>query len=108
MTVVCGSSRTSPAARSSGLRCRAHSGPQWEPRAMVMMSQPETEGAVHIIDDDDAVRRAVALLLQSAGWSTVTHVSGLAFVDMLPTLDEASIGCVLTDMRMPGMDGITL
>ena len=63
---------------------------------------------VHIVDDDEAVRRAVALLLQSAGWETETHASGLAFLDVLPHLEEAGIGCVLTDVRMPGLDGIAL
>jgi two-component system response regulator FixJ len=73
-----------------------------------MTTQPEPRSVIHVIDDDDAVRRAVALLLLSAGWTAVTHASGLAFLEALPVLHEASIGCVLTDVRMPGMDGIAL
>jgi len=72
-----------------------------------MRSEADTQPEVHIVDDDDAVRRAVALLLQSAGWATATHASGEAFLHAVGAGD-AAIGCVLTDVRMPGMDGITL
>lgn len=75
---------------------------------MPMTSQSETPPSIHVVDDDDAVRRAVALLLETAGWATATHASGSAFLDALPGLQEALIACVLTDVRMPGVDGITL
>lgn len=64
--------------------------------------------AVHVIDDDEAVRRALAMLLRSAGMPFETHASGLAFLDALPILREDSIGCVLMDVRMPGLDGLEL
>lgn len=73
-----------------------------------MSFETEQQQIVHIVDDDEAVRRAVAMLLQSAGWLTEIHASALAFLDLLPALEEAGIGCVLTDVRMPGMDGIAL
>jgi two-component system response regulator FixJ len=75
---------------------------------MAMTSLPEPRGAIHVIDDDEAVRRAIALLLQSAGWPTVTHASGLTFLGVLPDVQQTLIGCVLTDVRMPGLDGIAL
>ena len=64
--------------------------------------------AVHVVDDDDAVRRALAMLFRSAGIPAETHPSGLAFLEALPSLTEAAVGCVLTDVRMPGVDGLEL
>jgi two-component system, LuxR family, response regulator FixJ len=73
------------------------------------MSAPaESPSVVHVLDDDEAVRRGISLLLQSAGIPAVTHVSGVAFLEALPNLNEADIGCVLTDVRMPGLDGVAL
>jgi two-component system, LuxR family, response regulator FixJ len=63
---------------------------------------------VHVIDDDEPVRRAIAMLLRSAGVPAATHPSGLAFLDALPALGEEGVGCVLTDVRMPGLDGVEL
>ena len=68
---------------------------------------------VHVIDDDEAVRRAVAMLLRSAGLDAAIYPSGAAFLDALPALDAADAdaagaGCVLTDVRMPGLDGLEL
>jgi two-component system response regulator FixJ len=63
---------------------------------------------VHVLDDDEAVRRGVSLLLQSACIPTVTHASGTAFLNALANLNESDIGCVLTDVRMPGLDGVAL
>jgi two-component system, LuxR family, response regulator FixJ len=64
--------------------------------------------AVHAIDDDEAVRRALALLFRSAGIPVETHSSGSAFLEALPALGEDAVGCVLTDVRMPGLDGLEL
>ena len=63
---------------------------------------------VHVVDDDDAVRRALAMLFRSAGIPVETHPSGLAFLDALGGLDDGAVGCVLTDVRMPGLDGLDL
>ena len=64
--------------------------------------------AVHVVDDDDAVRRALAMLFRSAGTPAETHASGLAFLEALPSLSDGAVGCVLTDVRMPGLDGLEL
>ena len=63
---------------------------------------------LHVIDDDEPVRQALAMLLRSAGISVETYPSSLAFLDALPCLGEAGVGCVLTDVRMPGLDGVEL
>ena len=63
---------------------------------------------VHVIDDDEAVRRALAMLLRSTGLRAETHASGLAFLDALAHPEGNPVGCVLTDVRMPGLDGIEL
>lgn len=63
---------------------------------------------VYVIDDDEAVRRAIAMLLRSAQIRVEAYDSGLAFLDALRPPGAAHAGCVLTDVRMPGLDGIEL
>jgi two-component system response regulator FixJ len=60
---------------------------------------------VHVIDDDEDVRQSLVFLLNTAGFAVQAHDSALAF---LKTLPNEQIGCVLTDIRMPGMDGLEL
>ncbi|QIK78673.1 response regulator transcription factor [Sphingomonas piscis] len=57
---------------------------------------------VHLVDDDDAIRRSVGFMLKTSGFRVVSHESG---VDLLK---ETSLetGCILLDIRMPGMDGL--
>jgi two-component system response regulator FixJ len=64
--------------------------------------------AVHVIDDDEEVCWAIETLLLSARLPVRTWPSGVAFLEGLPALDPAEVGCVLTDVRMPGMDGVEL
>ena len=60
---------------------------------------------VHVIDDDAGVRDSLAFLLGTAGLAVRTHESAVAFLKVLP---EAEDGCVVTDVRMPEIDGIEL
>jgi two-component system response regulator FixJ len=60
---------------------------------------------VHIVDDDEAVRRSLALLLTSFGLTAETHDSAEALLERLPTLPP---GCLVVDIRMPGMNGLEL
>ena len=60
---------------------------------------------VHVVDDDDAMRDSMAFLLSSAGIESQTYDSAVSFLDKLPS---AIKGCVVTDVRMPGMSGIDL
>lgn len=62
-----------------------------------------TERTIHIVDDEDAVRRSAAFLLRTAGYAVTTHESGTAF---LADCRHLAPGCVLLDVRMPGIDGL--
>jgi two-component system response regulator FixJ len=59
----------------------------------------------HVIDDDAAVRESTDFLLRSAGLTVKTYDSAAAFLDALPTIGS---GCIITDVRMPGISGIDL
>jgi two-component system response regulator FixJ len=60
---------------------------------------------VHIIDDDLDVRQSLAFLLGTAGMTVRVHDSAVSFLDNLATIQD---GCIVTDVRMPGIDGIEL
>ncbi len=62
-----------------------------------------TEKTVHLVDDDDAIRRSAGFLLKTSGYLVVPYPSGDAF---LASAKSAATGCVLLDIRMPGMDGL--
>lgn len=64
-----------------------------------------TKGHVYVIDDDPAMRDSLNFLLDSAGFTVTLFDDALAFLEALPAL---SFGCVLSDVRMPGLDGIEL
>ncbi len=66
---------------------------------------PDNVAAGHILDDDAALRDSLSFLLSSAGIPVVTHASAVAFLDALPGI---AAGCVITDVRMPEMNGIDL
>jgi two-component system response regulator FixJ len=60
---------------------------------------------VHIVDDDPAIGRALALVAKAAGIEAEAHVSAEAFLDRF---DPETTGCLVTDVRMPGMNGLEL
>jgi two-component system response regulator FixJ len=60
---------------------------------------------VYVIDDDEAMRDSLMFLLDSAGFEVTLFEAAQQFLDALPTL---SFGCVVSDVRMPGIDGIEL
>ena len=64
-----------------------------------------SEAVVHVVDDDESARESLAFLLEAADFEVVSHASAQALLDALP-LDGA--GCVITDMRMPDMNGLEL
>ena len=61
--------------------------------------------AVIVVDDDDAVRTSLRLLLKSAGHTTLAYASANEF---LTEWNPAQPGCLVLDVRMPGMSGIEL
>ena len=64
-----------------------------------------SKGKVYVIDDDEAMRDSLNFLLASTGFGVVLFESAQIFLDALPDL---AFGCVLSDVRMPGIDGIEL
>ena len=64
-----------------------------------------SEALVHVIDDDEAVRVSLAFLLEMADLPARTYGSAQAFLEVVPELQS---GCIVTDVRMPGMSGLDL
>ena len=62
------------------------------------------EMLVHVVDDDLAVRQSLAFLLASDGIPVRLHDSAGAFLEAV----AQPAGCLVTDVRMPGIDGIEL
>jgi two-component system response regulator FixJ len=60
---------------------------------------------VHIVDDDAGVRQALTMIVESAGHTVRAHASAEEF---LGALASTPAGCVVTDVRMPGMSGMDL
>jgi two-component system response regulator FixJ len=63
----------------------------------------ENDGTVHVIDDDEAIRQSIGFMLRKAGFTVKTYVSG---TDFLKIANRDLQGCVLLDVRMPGIDGL--
>jgi two-component system, LuxR family, response regulator FixJ len=61
---------------------------------------------VHLIDDDKDVRDSLAFLLATAGVAVRVFESAVAFLDELPRV--VSSGCIVSDVRMPGISGTEL
>ena len=60
---------------------------------------------VHVVDDEADVRDSLEMLLSSAGFSVRTYPTALTFLTAAPGLET---GCILMDIRMPDIDGLTL
>lgn len=58
---------------------------------------------IHLVDDDEAVRRSAGFMLKTSGYQVRAYVSG---VELMKEAKELAPGCILLDVRMPGMDGL--
>lgn len=63
------------------------------------------DALVHVVDDDEAARESLEFLLRAASFDVRTYEAPQALLDALP-LPEG--GCIVTDVRMPGMTGLEL
>jgi two-component system response regulator FixJ len=62
-------------------------------------------GTIHLIDDDEDVRKALAFMLGTAGHAVRVYDSAIAFLEKLEGLQP---GVIVSDVRMPGVDGLEL
>jgi FixJ family two-component response regulator len=60
-------------------------------------------GRIHVVDDDDSFRTAIERRLKLAGYQVATYPSAQELLDRFP--DENETGCVLLDVRIPGLSG---
>lgn len=58
---------------------------------------------VHLVDDDGAIRRSAGFMLKTSGFEVETYESGM---ELLERPADLAAGCILLDIRMPGMDGL--
>jgi len=65
----------------------------------------QPEPVVYVIDDDEAVRQSLEFLLRTAGFTVRSFESAKAFLEIMP---QPRSGCIITDVRMPGISGIDL
>jgi len=66
---------------------------------------PQPQPTVFVVDDDEAVRTSLRFLVESVGLPVETFASGQEFLE---AIDDEKPGCVVVDVRMPGMSGIQL
>ncbi len=64
-----------------------------------------TKPIVHVIDDDEAMRDSLSFLLDVQGLDARLYDSATTFLAALPNLEP---GCIITDIRMPGLTGLEL
>ncbi|MFN3214432.1 MAG: response regulator transcription factor [Henriciella sp.] len=64
-----------------------------------------TDRTVFLVDDDEAIRHSASFMLRHAGFKVKTFPDGMSFLD---SVSEDHEGCILLDVRMPGMDGLAV
>ncbi|HVM22877.1 MAG TPA: response regulator transcription factor [Sphingomicrobium sp.] len=58
---------------------------------------------VHLVDDDEAIQRSAGFMLKTSGFRVATYESGVELLKVATSLEP---GCILLDIRMPGLDGL--
>ena len=69
------------------------------------MSEPMSEPIIHVVDDDAAMRDSLRVLLESSDFEVRTYASG---PELLARGGALEPGCIITDVRMPEMNGLEL
>ena len=64
-----------------------------------------TQGVVHVVDDDPAIRNALTASLEIRGLTVKNYESAENFLD---SYEDDQIGCLVLDIRMPGLNGLEL
>ena len=64
-----------------------------------------TQRNVFLVDDDEAIRHSASFMLRHAGFLVKTYPDGISFLEQV---NEDQNGCILLDVRMPGMDGLAV
>lgn len=65
----------------------------------------QNDYVVHVVDDEETVRKSMAFLLAVSGFNVRLHESATAFLDSAQPFENA---CLVTDLRMPGLNGVEL
>jgi two-component system response regulator FixJ len=72
---------------------------------MAKIDETSSAATVYVVDDDDGMRRALSLLLNTVGYKTAAFASPK---DFLEKFQPDTAGCLILDIRMPGMSGLEL
>ena len=72
---------------------------------MAKGNESSSTATVYVVDDDDSMRRALNLLLNTVGYQTAAFASSKEFLEKFK---PDSAGCLVLDIRMPGMSGLEL
>jgi FixJ family two-component response regulator len=72
----------------------------------MMPDRPDIRATVHIVDDDDPLRRALDSLFRSVGLETRAYGSVREFLDARLARSDDSEGCLVLDVRLPGISGL--
>lgn len=92
------------ATRPNAAADNASIGAKASPGRQTLMSD-DSERKIYVVDDDEAVRYSAVVLLESIGLTVEAYDSGQAFLD---AFDPSWRGCLVLDIRMPGMSGLEL
>lgn len=92
--------------RFSGVKDRVRNRPRvpsFSDKVLRLLGAVIGPGVVHVVDDDAAFRTAIKRRLKKAGYEVATYPSAQHLLDRLPS--EIELGCILLDVRIPGLSG---